>query len=349
MAFRIDEKINLEQLLYSRFVKYTSLSKIIAKEFAGSSATHVNIYIDLYSLFTSLYRACKYQSAMCVSSASINYCAHLRSFFRYYGVDSDIVLVYSTNTCENNKKYIPSYNTMYQNRIIANERIYDLVIANIRVLNTLVPYLPHIYLKLGTADSSVVIKHLIDRQVLPPSSNIVISDSVAMYQLPVNTNDTIVIRKRTVGGEDCSCSYNKNDCMNWYVEESKNADIHSLGLRQSFITGMMTILGSNKLSIRAIGNINTGLRTIQSLPLGYERDPARIYEAYIHSITKSALSLQEFIQRYYGIDIVTQTALYQTMPESNTTNFLVDLYDPEAVKTINNRYFTKAPINLDKL
>ena len=46
-----NESIPIEKILYYNFIKYTSLQKMVYKEFAGSDATEVNIFIDLNQIF----------------------------------------------------------------------------------------------------------------------------------------------------------------------------------------------------------------------------------------------------------------------------------------------------------
>lgn len=348
----ISDRITMEQMLYSRFVKYTSLKKIIDKEFAGSSATVINIFIDLYSLYTRLYNCSKYTSPFCISAASINYCAHLRSFFRnLYGVESNIVLIYSSNNCVTNKMFIPTYNQPYERRIANNEFVTTLIINNLSLLDILVPYLPNIYYKTGSADTSVIIKYMIDQNVLPDVPNLVISDSVPMYQLPCNAKNTVVIRKRVYEGEDCSYSYSNIDCLDWFVSETKNLNISAAKLRQNLITSIFAMAGSSKIGIKQISgirSIKTAIDIANMLPYGYERDPKALYEIY-SKYSNNPIQERDFLNRFLGVDILFQTSKYASLPEANMKKFIVNTRDPDTVKMINNKYFANSPIDLERL
>lgn len=340
---------SVEQMLYSRFIKYSALKRIIDKEFNGSNATEINIYIDLYSLFTMLYNCDGFMSPYSICSASINYCAHFRDFFRSrYGVDSNIILVYSTNTCETNRRFLPEYNSKYQNRIIHNNRIENVVKVNMTLLSIIAPYLPKIYLKTGGADSAVIIKNLIDSNILPDNPNLVVSKSTSMFMLPVNARNAVVVRKRNYDGEDCSFSYNRNDCLDWFVSETKNLNISQNHFRQNLITMIMLLIGAPDLGIKALCHVSKALDISDHIPAGYELDIEKIYGEYSKAC-KNHLSPQAFAARFNALDLVTQTALYKTLPESDLNQFKIDSYDPDEVRRVNDKYFKSCPIDLERL
>jgi hypothetical protein len=75
--------------------------------------------------------------------------------------------------------------------------------------------------------------------------------------------------------------------------------------------------------------------------------------AQISSIASSkdmlALPQYEFTNRYKCIDLNFQIKMYDTMPESKDTSYIINLEDPDKVKYVNNNYFIKNPIDLQRL
>ena len=61
------------------------------------------------------------------------------------------------------------------------------------------------------------------------------------------------------------------------------------------------------------------------------------------------LPLFEFSNRFKALDLNYQIKIYETLPESRDTTYIIDLNDPDKIKYINNNYFTKNPIDLQRL
>lgn len=342
-----------EQLLYNEFIKYKRLYELINIEFAGSSADKLNIFIDLYSFLMPCYRLVRILNYYSIASAIINYCAHLRNFFRTrYGVSTEIILIYSSNNCINNRRFIPDYNYYYSNRVNSNEIISKAVTTNLKMVATLAPYLPDIYYKEGTAEPTVIIKDLIDKRIFGESPNLVISTSRMMYQLPANTHDTVVIRKKSSKGEDISFSYNMITAIDNFIHEEKNISVNGITVQPASIMALMNLIGIPKLGVKSICDIRSALSIISDIPTGFERDYQTLYSVYSDHIIgkkKTPIEAEEFFSRLSCIDINNQCALYSNMPESNLTNFMTRLNDPNTVKFINNKYFSNAPLDLDRL
>ena len=57
----------------------------------------------------------------------------------------------------------------------------------------------------------------------------------------------------------------------------------------------------------------------------------------------------EWNNRFKALDLNYQIKLYETLPESRDTTYIVDINDPDKVKYINNNYFINNPIDLQRL
>ena len=65
--------------------------------------------------------------------------------------------------------------------------------------------------------------------------------------------------------------------------------------------------------------------------------------------SKSSISYDEFANRFKAIDLRYQHMLYKQLPESKEQSYLQRLQDPETVRSINDRYFSNVPLDLERL
>lgn len=349
--------VNMEQVLYSRFLKYGELRKIVEYEFSGSTANTINIFIDLFSYTRMLYRVTKYNNPFSICSAVVNYCGHLRSFFREgYNVESNIILVFSRGSFPMNRKYFAGFCMHYYQLMQMNPQMGDMIESNMKLLGALCHYLPDIYMKLTTSEVNAVIKYLIDKHIFPDVPNFIITDSQTGYQMPIVCKDTIVARKKRARGQDVSFAYDNTNCLYWYVEEvTKHSVKYKIpqDFRQNLVTAATALMGGEKLTMRPLCDIPSMVSILQKIPIGRERDMGCIYEIITDELGKKKdympITFQEFADRFCAVDLVLQSTLYGTLPDSRLTDFKAKMYDPDAVKAANNKYFHDCPINLDRL
>ena len=67
----------------------------------------------------------------------------------------------------------------------------------------------------------------------------------------------------------------------------------------------------------------------------------------------SALHLKidktSFLNRWRCIDVIYQHMMYNTLAESQDNSWLINLRDPNGVKEVNDKYFIKNPLDLNRL
>jgi len=352
---KYDERVAIDKVLYWQFIKYNTLSKLIHKEYYNNPSEIINVYIDLYQILITIHRYVKIDNYFCICAIIINYCAHLRHFFKKLNVYANIVLVYGDKSSKNITQFIPEYNTFYKNRIKSNGKINSVVKSNMELLRKLVPYLPNIYFREGTVESAVIMHDIIQRKLIGIAPSLVISNSQYMYQLPLFSKSVKVINKSNSikMQEDTTYSYNCNNALDAYLYEVKDVVLHN-HFNQNTLSFIMSVLGLPKLSVLSMGmSYKTALRISNSIPIGYEQDYEVIGEVYNNYLTKNKIknkpSVESIINRFKGIDLGYQYSLYKLLPEYSETSFLNKLEDKEAVQYINNNYFEKCPIYLDEL
>lgn len=343
----------VEAVLYGSFIKYEALNRLVATEFAGSSATSVNIYIDLQHMFRSALGSSNViNDNSCLASIALNYCAHLREFFRKIGVRTRIILVWASTISGNNTKFIPEYNYGYINKIETNDEFRKFIEFNTHILRTITPYLHDIYYTEGTVESGVSIKNMIDNVFNDGNPNIVISNSEYVYQLPCYCPCVVFAKRRSNNGEDASISINAMTAIYHYVYKLRRKHTDVNDIHPVFISTVMCMIGMPKRNVKRIisyGRVSTLLRNIN--PQTYPNTDM-IYSQIVGELTGNemlSLNFNEFDARFKCIDVNYQSKMHSFMSEYNDRTFLTRLNDPDAVKLINNNFFIENPIDLQRL
>lgn len=353
-----DTKTPLNMVLYKEFVTYKELQRIIPREFKDDTSTKtINVYIDLYQFLITIFRYTRIGDFFSICSCIVNYCAHIRNYFNTrHGVYTNICLVYSSNDSVNNTKFLPTYNYDYRTRVKYNVKIKDNVEENMKLVRLLVPYLPNVFLKEGTVETSVIIHNIIQKKLLGDNPSIVLSNSQTMYQLPVLNNNTIVIRKDfriyRATDFDKTYSYNSTNALHAYIYELKKKNIREY-LNPKTLSFVMTLIGIPKRNIKSLCSYPTALSISKTVPLGCEFDSEILYDVcndyYKSKKRKFTPIIKEvFTETFKCIDLNYQYKLYKLLPEYKEESFIKqNLDDIEGVQYINNKYFKESPLNLE--
>jgi len=348
-------KISLEQLLYTNYIKYDRLTLLINEAFKGSNANTVNVYIDLYSILKGLYVNNSYniEDYSIVTSSIINLVAHMREFFKTrYRVYSKFFIVYSKNCPYVNKQFYIGYNNKHELSFNANKLVDDMIANNIELLNTLCPYLPDIHFIQGTFETGVIMYDLICRnETVDSSPHIILSKDMYNYQLAAMRDNITILRPKKVNKQDASYFINKNNLINMYLWDKKS-DYQNTILMPGLISYIMALSSVPERNIKSAFGIKKTMKTIEQavskykIVNGYNSDPLGFF--FNLDIDKIKICDKEFECRFKAIDILFQHNIFINTPECQSIE-LKDLYDPETVKEINNKYFVKNPLDLNRL
>lgn len=353
----LDYKFLIDKAIYWQFIKYSALDKIIEKEYKNSNSDKINIYIDLYQILATICRFTQMKNIYSISSGIINYCAHLRRYFRKIDVYANIALIYNDGSMNTIKQFIPEFNSIYNARIESNKRIKNAFNKNLELLKLLVPYLPNIYLRCGTTDSAIMIYDMVKRKLMGIAPTLVISNSQYMYQLPQLLTSVRVIRKvGTTKGDDNTYSYNHNNCMEAYMYGTRLRNV-MCNFNQNTLSTLMTLNGVPKLGIKTMGyNYLTAIDICNSIPIGYEHDVDTVANTFVmfnekhnKNKRKSRPTVDIFVNRFKGMDLIYQYSLYKLLPEYNELDFLKNLEDKESVHSINSVYYSECQLDLEGL
>jgi hypothetical protein len=329
------------------------MNRMVNVEFPNSGEIMVNVYLDMMHFIFPILKYCMIKDYNVIASSIINYCAHIRQYFRSrHGVDTNIVIVFSDNNSINLRRFCPEYNSMNSSIYYANSKISNAINITIDILQMLCPYLPNIVLKTGTVEPAVIIKNIIDDNILPDVPNIVMNTSQYSFQLPANAKDTVIFKKKIIGGNDSSYSCNVVNALQAFAYETRKINLTKI-YNTKYLSVLMALSGFPNRNINSFYNIKTSLNIIDNLPMSCSEDPKAIYGHIVDYLSKKKnkriISFDLFYNRYRALDIVYQSKMYKELPEYRETSWLNQLNDPDTVKQINNTYFKDCPLNLEWL
>ena len=349
-------RISLEALVMSNCVRYERLSQNIQEAFAGSDATVLNIYVDVYSIIRSLYskkHITDISNYNDLTACIINLCAHYRDYFRkYLGVSTNIFLVASYNCCEMNKKLVSGYNKNINISMNSNRAMTELINYNFDLLNVLCPYLPDIHFIKTDYEASVVMYHIMELEKSKGNTNpnLIISKDPYMLQLVSLNGNTAYLRPRKHLGDDTSFIVGPLDSPDkintfWRVfADLKVWKYDDIFIHPANISTVMALTAVPERDIKMILNVKKAKQIIASTGIIIPTLQT-IYEQNDIS-NKSAFEMTN--ARYKAIDIQFQHSVFGDTVESKMIK-INNLSDPNAVKLINDKYFENNPLDLERL
>lgn len=347
----VEEKASLAQLVGASMIKYDVLNTLISTAFAGSDATEIVLYIDIYSILKPVLGNNFYAGSHSELAALImDLCVHYRQYFKKLGVKVNIVMVSSFNVPVKNKMIIPDYN--YETVLkLTQESKY--VVQNIQYLNTLCPYLEDIHFIYTEVETGVMIYHIASFYK-PGIPIVILSRDAYNLQLVSQLPQSAYLRPKKVKGVDQSYIVFDQNTM-WaslyefmdangevpLIDPCRVQDVMALTkLPQRYIKSVFTI---GRIVRFANAQIMDGIISPDQFTINYCRQ-FLCRDKKDRDLFESGL----IQNRFNVIDILTQYMAFLQTPESKSI-VLNNLYDPNGVKQVNNMYFKKNPIDLDRL
>lgn len=352
--------ILIDQLINSNYIRYDRLATITNSAFAGSDADTINLYVDLYSILKVLYKndVYKVESPTSITSCIINLVSHYRAFYRTrYNVESNIYLIYSKNCPYVNKQFYIGYNSKNELTFNTNKSVEEMIEYNLNILDILCPYIPDVYFIKSEYETGVIIYDLICKnQATNNNPNIILTKDKYNYQL-CSMDNVVIFRPRKKDNEDISYFINKHTLLYTYLTERKlNTSNLDKTIMPDLLSLIMTMSSVPERNIKNMININTSINIISKLISknkiinGRSVDLDYLYDAISSESKNSKLNKNIFDNRFKAIDIIYQHMIYyNTNDRLLNDNKLINLYDPENLKYINNEYFKDNPLDLMRL
>lgn len=349
----IDIKTPIELILYNKFIPMVNLKSIICSCLSGTVVNKITVYIDLYAFWISAFRHSRYDNNTCITECIINLAAHIKAVIRSLGIEPTVVLIQTPCVSNLNTQFIPEYNKKYTDRLINNKLVFELLKFNLNILETLVPYLPNLYLKKGTVESSVIIDNLIKTD-FNDSTNFIYSLCPMMTRTIINNPNTygIVIKKNR--GIDNSYVYGYNNALQVYFLENEMKIPEVPKDKEHYISLMMTLFGVKRRNIKSILSSTHVYEIFDAIDPSIYNDTRMMFNIIQSMMKKKSFfknnnAFEIFDARYKCLDINYQRMLYNTLPESQEKSYLNNLTDPNTLRAINNEYFKQNPLNLNNI
>ena len=350
--------ITVDQIIGNYMVRYNRLDQLIPFAYDGSNARNINIYIDLYGLYYTLFSRSYRTSTndyLTMTSALVSICSHYRKYFRRIGVYCKIFFVSSYNTPEYNTKALNGYNNIMQDKLTNNE-VHNMVMLNIDLMKILVDYLQDIFFVTTNYESTVLMRYLIVHEMDKGNynPNMIISKDIYPLQLVSEFPGTTLLRPKKLNNQDISeIVYPAENRMHvpsfWNFVcgyrnlkvDAKNITIHPI----NFIL-YSALSRFPERGIRSLINSTTANNAIYNL---VQDTPTRLdvntlymtCGGILQSIPENKISQRFNVLAAYGLQY--ELFLQSTEPSEIRLN---NLSNPEALNTINATYFEKEPLDL---
>lgn len=346
--------VSLEQIFNANYIQYDRLIVLTNNAFKGSNSNNINIYIDLYSMIKPLYRD-NYiiEDYSALTSCIINIVAHYRAFFRTrYNVESKFYLIYSKNCPYINKQFVQDYNAKNEYMMSVNNQKEEMIVNALELVKILAPYLPEVYYVTTEFEAGVIMKELILRDNITP--HLIITKDKYLYQLPSKHDNCIIYRPMKKDGIDYSYYINKENVLMTYLAERKIKDRNSyIKISGEIMPLLFTLNTLPERNIKSILNITTFLSSVlNTISCGGKIKDLESFVIYYNSsmFTKTRLNYSMVTNRFKAIDLDFQHSIYiETSEYQNLDKCIIDLFDPETVRYINDKYFVDKPLDLMRL
>lgn len=244
----------------------------------------------------------------------------------------------------------------------SNVVMKNLVIDNLNVVSILCPYLHDIFCVIDYENEfSVLASTLIDMQNEDGRKvpNIVYSKDALAYQLVAFKPYTFMYRPKKRVSTDDSWVVTKSTLYNAYrygelrvnTQLDTNLDVRMFSIYQA-------ISGVRSRNMNAIKNANSTIKLLSDAVAsnifanGYNANSIFYTNPnpFERMFDGSKVDAAMITNRFAAIDLPFQTMLFKSSIASRDMLVgLINLYDPQEVRNINDRYFQKYPLDLNRV
>ena len=357
------DHITVDQIIYSSCVRYEKLQSLVFNTFSNTSiasATELNVFIDLYSVLKQVFSSSGrtiITNYTDLTSGLINMCSHYRYFFRGLGVHTRFYLIFSFNTCEINRKFVNDYNKDFLEKSEI-PLFKEMTMSNLELLDLICPYLPDIYFikSINNYETSIMISHLINR-LNDGQPNLIISRDIYPMQLCYMHPYTSYLYPVKYHGEDISQMISISEKPSFrkefwdllgskrkFSEASMNKLYTISPVNYPLLSAMNRFPERN---ITSLANIGTAIDIIHKV---VGSDDIKIYPQQLYSDPEimSKIRVTAVESRLNTLDISYIYPYYDNDPESKSIK-LENLPDNGQLQTINAKFFSNNPIDLNRL
>lgn len=349
-------KVNAQQLLYSYYIKYDVLYKLVDQSLKHYNGNNLVVYIDLYDMFKKLYEVDYYQDkTLTLVSAAINLVAHIRHFFRNkYMTKTTIYLVYGDCSTMNHKQFYSSFGNSNIEKKFKYKDTTEMIEGQLKLIQILCAYIYDVYYVRRSTDFSMFVYEMLSKDKSKTPS-ILLTKSQYAYQIPAICENAIIFRPKKFSGEDQSFYVDHSNVVYKLFSRVKRektiSQLKTFNPRLLSLLITMTKLQDKELfslfNITKASNLLYDLISNYKISNDYNSDIEYVYKQ-INGIDKF-ISIDDFVNRFKAVDLIYQYRLYINSIESKDSTWFVNLYDKTTMQEINDHYFQNDPIMLDML
>lgn len=349
---------NLDELIsnciYGYYIRYDRLAALINSEFYNSNASELYIYIDLQDILRHVDRYINksqipVSNPLVITSGIINAIAHYRNFFRTrYNCSTKFWIVDSVNNIISKKMYGSFCTTQLS---LNMSKLYT---ANIDLLKSLCLYIPDVQYDSTEVDFVCKVGFINNIENKNNDPAFLITKDPFSYQACILPNVYILRPKKNKTG-DVSILIKNNTAVFGYISEiSKNPKIiEPISVEQlSMLMALSRVPSRHIDTLFTLTSAQTILHTtyVNGATRGYIWDLESFLDIMMMHNRSRIKTIDEVRYRYMACEVtVSQSESLKILPESKLYNGIVNLYDPEGIKSINNEFFKSCPLDLNVL
>lgn len=352
----------IADILYGSYIRYDRLYSMTEFAFYGKKIdSNVNIFIDIYSILRSLYkRGLNFDilESCVIASCFINMAIHLRGYFESrHRTPTRIYLIYGgARPIETMCRY-PGYNSKNILMEDSNAYLQNLIKDNMEIISILCPYLYDIFYVIDwDKEFSTIAGSIIDSNNTA-EPNIIYSKDPMSYQLVAFEPYTFLYRPKKRFSEETSFVVTKSTLYNAYrygeLGITKKVDTF---LHPGLFSMYLAIAGVKTRSLNSIRNANTTIKILeqavnnQILINGYNSS-WHFQNPFEKIFENSKVDISDVCNRVDILDFPTNKELYKLTPIyiEMINSVHQNLYDPQEVRNINDKYFQKYPLDLNRV
>ena len=343
-----------DHVLIAHYVKYDRLTELINAEFYNSGYNEINLLIDAYSMIKSIYglKPNQFIDKFSIASCIINACAHYRNFFwTRYKVTCKIWVVFSRmdmSIIEANAFY-PGYKNIFTTD--CNPEMDKLIKQNMEILNMICPYIPDVSFIQSGYEPGLVFGKI--AKSYPDIPNIIVSKDPWNLQVVGNMSNVYMLRPMKRNGEDLSMLISCKNVLQYYTALRK-VDCDTSKIGSSYISFIIAAARFPERGMKSLHNLNSIVKYLnvgidkQFILNGWLSSDVRGLCNDLCTINKVNLKTFEIESRMNAIGFYPCLYRYMALPGTDNIN-IINLHDPDSIKQINEKYFSKVPLDLMSL
>ena len=357
--------------IYNGFkIRYLKLNELF-RSLELSGVKSVTLYINLESVLNPLHQK-SYEEYLtsCASDGVmeeykriianiINIAAHYRLYFTRERVFSNIVFYYNDfddpkyNNAVHVKKYRKWYHDMYNDK--KYDKINDIIRGAIEYCHKIVDFIDSVFiLHTNRLDSSLIPYICMDDKRVKSDLNIILTKDIYDWQY-VNHDFLILVPKG-----DNSLALTNKTLMKYLIYKNDITDKVKLTISPRLYGFILSVMGNKKRNLDKVKGIGFKklYKELERLYIGdYLSDeyPTCYNIEYLNELIKSTngfydIGVRDLItDNFYCIDIEKQINISDWDNNDLILSGLVNRYDNNGLKRLNDKTFSEHPLNLVEL